>query len=741
MAERIKGITIEFEGDATGLKKALASVNKSARETNNALKDIDRALKLNPNSVTLLSQKQQLLKRRVGEVTDKLTIMREKLNQMKNDPSVDKKGKEFQKLKREIIMAEAYQKRFAREMVKFGNAKFNAVGGSLQTVGKQLTNVTRRARQAAGALAAIALYKGFQRLKTLDDVSTELEKLGYKGEKLDQIMNDATAAVSGTKFALTDMSKVAKGALGADVESKYDLDEYLGRVADLSAVSGVSVQKMGALMNKALSKGTVDAKLLNQMNANGIPIYTLLAKEMGVTTDELMGLVRSGKVGFEDLYNATNKYKGLAQELGTETLSGAVIVLGQQFGLMGAEFLQGAYEPIKNGVQAIVTKLRELRDNGTIKSWGVAVGQAIKYFVEMFKYGSASVDGLTGKAEKLIKAFNPVVMTIGKVIQAFMALPNSIKLAIAGFALFGGPLLTLVGGFIRLLGVVSQFFALAKMIGSVWKAFSLLLGVNPILLAIVAGIAALVAIGVVLYKHWDTIKAKASEIWNAIKDAIANVVSVVVNKVNTNFTTLKNNVTKIFNGIKTIASNIWNSIKTKVSSVVNGIKSTVSSVFNSIKSTASSVWNSIKNAITRPIETAKNTVKNAINKIKGFFPLHIGKIFSGLKLPHFNISGGKAPFGIGGLGSKPKISVSWYKKAMGNPYLFSNATLFGAGEAGDEILYGRNALMKDIARAVGGGGDMIVNVYGSDNMSVNELASAVEQKLITMQKRRTQAWA
>ena len=38
------------------------------------------------------------------------------------------------------------------------------------------------------------------------------------------------------------------------------------------------------------------------------------------------------------------------------------------------------------------------------------------------------------------------------------------------------------------------------------------------------------------------------------------------------------------------------------------------------------------------------------------------------------------------------------------------------------------------------GGDVIVNVYGSDNMSVNELAEAVEQKIIQMQKRRRVAW-
>ena len=151
-------------------------------------------------------------------------------------------------------------------------------------------------------------------------------------------------------------------------------------------------------------------------------------------------------------------------------------------------------------------------------------------------------------------------------------------------------------------------------------------------------------------------------------------------------------------------------------------------------------FNNIKTAITNPIQTAVNTVKNIIGKLKGMFPLSIGKIFSNLKLPHFSVKG-SAPFGIGGKGEKPSISVSWYKKAMQQPYLFSNATLFGAGERGDEMLYGRNALMKDIAKAVGGSGQIVMNVYGSDNMSVTELANAVERKLIQAQKRRTEAWA
>lgn len=274
-------------------------------------------------------------------------------------------------------------------------------------------------------------------------------------------------------------------------------------------------------------------------------------------------------------------------------------------------------------------------------------------------------------------------------------------LALAGITAVAGPLIMIIGGIVSAIGSI---ITIAPMLGAAFAALAGPIGI------VVAAIAAAIAIGVALYKNWDTIKAKAVAVWNAIKAAITKVVTTVKTAVMSNFNTLKNNVV---------------------------------SVFNSIKSTASAVWNGIKSAITKPIEKAKSVVQKAVNKLKSFFPLRVGRVFSGLKLPHFNISGGSAPFGIGGKGTKPRISVSWYKKAQDNPYLFSNATLFGAGEGSqDEMLYGRSALMRDIAEAVNGkGGDIIMNVYGSDNMSVSELASAVEQKLITMQKRRTQAWA
>ena len=149
-----------------------------------------------------------------------------------------------------------------------------------------------------------------------------------------------------------------------------------------------------------------------------------------------------------------------------------------------------------------------------------------------------------------------------------------------------------------------------------------------------------------------------------------------------------------------------------------------------VRGLGSALWGKVKAAaegikerFLAPIESARDKVRGILDRIKGFFPLHIGNIFSGLRLPHFSVSGGQAPWGIGGKGSMPHFSVSWYKKAMGEPYMFSGPTLFGAGEAGDEVLYGRKALMKDIAAATGGNGN---GPQITNNITINGASDPME---------------
>ena len=66
-------------------------------------------------------------------------------------------------------------------------------------------------------------------------------------------------------------------------------------------------------------------------------------------------------------------------------------------------------------------------------------------------------------------------------------------------------------------------------------------------------------------------------------------------------------------------------------------------------------------------------------------------------------------------GSTPWVSTSWYDKATNVPYLFKNMTLFGAGEKHDEVLYGRDALLKDIREASGGGVTNYITVNGAES--------------------------
>ena len=62
MADRIKGITIEIDGNTTKLSEALKKANSTLKDTQSSLKDVNRLLKIDPGNVTLLKQKQDLLK-------------------------------------------------------------------------------------------------------------------------------------------------------------------------------------------------------------------------------------------------------------------------------------------------------------------------------------------------------------------------------------------------------------------------------------------------------------------------------------------------------------------------------------------------------------------------------------------------------------------------------------------------------------------------------------------------------
>lgn len=83
MAGRIKGITIEIDGNTTKLQSALQATNKDLRNTQSALKDVNKLLKMDPGNVTLLKQKHDLLKQSIADTKTKLDTEKQALQQLK----------------------------------------------------------------------------------------------------------------------------------------------------------------------------------------------------------------------------------------------------------------------------------------------------------------------------------------------------------------------------------------------------------------------------------------------------------------------------------------------------------------------------------------------------------------------------------------------------------------------------------------------------------------------------------
>ena len=200
---------------------------------------------------------------------------------------------------------------------------------------------------------------------------------------------------------------------------------------------------------------------------------------------------------------------------------------------------------------------------------------------------------------------------------------------------------------------------------------------SPVTL-VVAAIGALIAIGIVLYKNWDTIKEKASElfdklqeVWENIKTAISNKVSEIVDSVKEKFESIKQTASSIFDSVKETISaawetiknivsvgiqtigliistavqiitipfrfiwenckeiivSAWEAIKTRVSNALNTIKSIISSVWNAIVGVLSPILNKIKSAITTVWNAVKTTVSNVLKNIKST----VTTIWNGIK--------------------------------------------------------------------------------------------------------------
>ena len=158
----------------------------------------------------------------------------------------------------------------------------------------------------------------------------------------------------------------------------------------------------------------------------------------------------------------------------------------------------------------------------------------------------------------------------------------------------------------------------------------------------------------------------------------------------------------IFSDIGGFFSDIVSDAGSFISDVWIGISGGLDDITGSVSTFGQDIWNSFIGIF----DNIKNTVSSGIDNLISMFDFDWS--LPQIKLPHFNISGGEAPWGFAGQGSFPQVDIQWYKKAMDAPYLLDSATIFGAagghylggGEAGTEMIYSHDKLMNDIAAVI-----------------------------------------
>lgn len=565
---------------------------------------------------------------------------------------------------------------------------FSGSAATAKNYGQAADSVTlsllRLAEQnVTGSEASTALNRAMADLYTpTDDASKALNQLGVSAYEANGEAKDFNDLVDELNGSLQGMTAEQKNNALATIFTTQGLQAF----NKMTASSDATVQKFWKGIQD--SSGSAAQQAATQLDNLQGDITLLSSATEGLQLafyNTFSGTIRGAIKGI------TSEVSGLAEAMESGGISGALSKLaqdainfsGQLPGLtkIGGDLINGLISSVTQNSGSITTAVSQLLNN---------LASTISTGLNVFT--SVGVNLLTTIANGMTQG---IPTFLGQALPMLTQFTESLR-SNAGKLINAG--LTLIQNIAQ--GLINSIPVLIAYVPTIITNLAGIINDNaPKILATGVTIITNLAIGLV----------------RAIPLLIANLPKIITAIVSVftafNWFSLgKNIVTGIIKGVKNLPSLLKGAAK----NAVNGFKGAFK---------GNGILSAVKGAFTKIPSAVKSIFTKAVSLVKSF----PGRFKSALKfswslphlnLPHLSVSGGKAPFGIGGKGSLPSFHISWYKKAMESPYVFSDATLFGAGEAGDEMLYGRSRLMNDIKEATQGmKNDVTINVTvnGADN--------------------------
>lgn len=264
-------------------KRVVKDVEHDVKRLGNAYKT---ALKRNPTGAAGLLSEYQSAKKTLDE--EKATLFGLTQQQAEARLSVKRLKDEYSAFKEEAGETVEANEKMSVSLTKV----LGVIGGvtALKNFATELVNVRGQFQQLEIAFSTMLKSK----------------------EKANKLMLELVDIAAKTPFDLQGVASSAKQmiAYGSSAENVGDELVMLGNVA---AGVGSQLSEIAYLYGTLRTQGRAYAVDIRQFAGRGIPIYEELAKVLGVTKDEVSGLVKEGKVGFKEVEQA---FKNMTSESG-----------------------------------------------------------------------------------------------------------------------------------------------------------------------------------------------------------------------------------------------------------------------------------------------------------------------------------------------------------------------------------------------------------------------------------------
>lgn len=434
-SKAIKGITIEINGDTSRLDKALREVNTTLRDTQNDLRGVERALKLDPTNVVLLEQKQKLLAAAAEEAKKKHEMLSEALKQAGRSGTAT--AEQIDALTRETEQAAIAAREAEKACSKFSPA-LAEVAAKAQSASDAAGKFAESTRGISIAGAAVVAGLGAMAVKAAgaaDEINTLAAQTGFSTDFIQQ-MQFAAERVDVSVETMTGAMSKLKRNLDSDSASVTEAFSRIGVNVKQLEASGASMDEIFMVVVGAL--GNVENELERDQLAMDL---------FGRSADQLAGILDDGGASLM-------QYGQEAEDMG--------LILGQD-ALQGANAFQDAMDRLGAIAEASVVKAGAalLEHLMPAIEWFLGVGEKILAFLASIP---APILVITGVIAGLIALISPIASLVRNITGAISGVTavGEIFNNTAGNSVF----LTFVKWAAIIIAVVAAITALIAVIGA-----------------------------------------------------------------------------------------------------------------------------------------------------------------------------------------------------------------------------------------------------------------------------------